>query len=112
MFDMKNMKGMMKQFQDMQASMNKIKEDLDSSEHVGQAGGASGVKVTIRGNGEIIKIDINPKLLDPENKEILEDLIVAAYNDAKRKADSDSEGKLNDLMSGIKLPEGLNFPKD
>ena len=111
MFDMKNMKGMMKQFQDMQNSMNKIKEDLDTSEYTGEAGGGV-VKVTIHGNGNLKRVNVSEKLLDPENKEILEDLIVAAFNNAKKDADSDSELKLNDLMAGIKLPDGFKFPKE
>lgn len=88
-----NMQAMMRQAQKMQQDAMKAKEELDSTIYEGTASGEM-VKVEINGAFEMQGVKINPAVVDPDDVEMLEDLIVAAYNDAKSKADSDKAGKM------------------
>ncbi len=100
---------MMKQVQDMQAKMADMQSRLGDVEVSGQSGGGM-VLVTMNGKTEIRKISIDPKLIDPNDKEMLEDLIVAAVNDAKVKAEARIAEETEKMMGGIKLPPGVKLP--
>lgn len=87
-----NMQAMLKQAQALQKDMLKMKEEIDSTEFVGES---SFVKVTLKGNKEAVKVEINPDQdFDKEDLEVLEDMIVLAINDANKKIDSATEKKM------------------
>lgn len=98
----------MRQAQEMQKKMQKIQEDLANNEYEGSAGGGM-VKVVINGAGAAKKVSIDETLINKDEKEILEDLLVAAFNDAKKKADEGSNDALKSATSGIPLPAGFKF---
>lgn len=104
---MGNISKLMKQAQEMQKNMGALKEQLDAAEYEGQSGGGM-VKIVLMGNGELKKINIDPQAL--EDKDMLEDLIIAAFNDAKKKADEASEGAMGSALGGLNLPGGMKFP--
>lgn len=104
-----NINKLMKQAQEMQKKVTQMQEELAHKEFAGEAG-AGLVKVIVNGRGEMLKLTISPELLDPEEVEVLEDLIIAASKDAKKKADDESEGALSDLTGGLGLPPGMKTP--
>lgn len=104
-----NIGNMMRQVQDMQNKMNLMQERLAQSEIVGQSGGGM-VVATINGKGEMKKIKLDAKIVDPSDIEVLEDLIVAAVNDAKTKLDTEVAAETEKMMGGIKLPPGVKLP--
>jgi DNA-binding YbaB/EbfC family protein len=106
---MMNIGQMMKQVQTMQAKMAYMQNRLGDIEVTGQSGGGM-VNVLMNGKGEMRKISIDPKLIDPSEKEMLEDLIVAACNDAKAKVEAHVAGETEKMMGGIKLPPGVKLP--
>ena len=99
---------LMRQAQEVQKKMQKIQEDLASSEYEGSAGGGV-VKVTISGAGLAKKIFVDSSLIKVDEKEILEDLLVAAFNDAKKKSDDNSSDSIRAATAGIPLPPGFKF---
>lgn len=104
-----NIQQIMKQAQQIQKKMADMQEKLKEMVREGQSGGGL-VKVQVNGKGDFLKIDINQELLKPEEKSILEDLIVAAYNDAKTKVEGDFNGAMANMASEMGLPEGFQFP--
>ncbi|AZL16226.1 YbaB/EbfC family nucleoid-associated protein [Rickettsiales endosymbiont of Stachyamoeba lipophora] len=104
-----NINKLMKQAQDMQKKMTEMKEKLDQAEFEGHAG-AGMVKVLLQGNGQLKKINIDPQVIDKDDTEMLEDLIVAAFNDAKNKLDQETESSSGDAFGGLNLPGGMKFP--
>lgn len=88
-----NMQAMMRQAQKMQQDAMRAKEEIETSEFEGSASGGL-VKVTINGKYEILSLNIQKDVVDPDDTEMLEDLIIAAYNDAKSKADEMKQSKL------------------
>ena len=98
----------LKQAKDMQNKMKETQESLKKIEVEGFSGGGS-VKVCLNGDGELVKLYISPETMK-ENKEILEDLIVAAHNDAKKKVKVKASEKLSKITGGIPLPPGFKFP--
>jgi len=106
---MVNIAQMMKQAQAMQKKMLDAQEELAKKEYSGTAGGGA-VTITLNGKGDILKIKISKEMLNPEEGEILEDLIVAAFNDAKKKQAEDAESNFSGMMGGMNLPAGLKFP--
>lgn len=106
---MVNIAQMMKQAQAMQKKMLDAQEELAKKEYSGTAGGGV-VNITLNGKGDIIKIKIAKEMLNPEEGEILEDLIVASFNDAKKKQSEDAESNFSGMMGGMNLPAGLKFP--
>ncbi len=104
-----NIGQMMKQVQDMQAKMEKMQEKLGSVEVMGQSGGGM-VQATMNGKSEVKKVKIDPTLVDPAEIEVLEDLIVAAVNDAKAKMDAEVARETESMMGGMKLPPGIKLP--
>ncbi len=106
---MKNIGQMMKQAQVMQARMTAMQESLGKLDIEGQAGGGL-VVVTLNGKGEMRKIKLDPSLAKPDDIEVLEDLIVAAFNDAKNKVEAHVNAEMAKITGGLKLPGGLNLP--
>ena len=99
---MMNIQGIMKQAQIMQKKMQEEQEKLEQQEFEGISGGGI-IKIIINGKFSILKINIDKSILNPEESEVLEDLIIAAYNDAKTKA----EVKMGEMMSSV--TGGLNL---
>ncbi len=99
---------LMKQAQKMQEDMQKAQEDLAKVEVTGESG-AGLVKATVTCRNDVRKIDIDESLLG-EDKEMLEDLIVAALNDALRKAEEKSQETMGSMTAGLNLPPGMKLP--
>jgi nucleoid-associated protein EbfC len=112
MFNKGQLAGLMKQAQAMQEKMQqqmaKIQEELAAMDIEGQSG-AGMVKVVMSGNHSVKRVTIDPSLLG-DDREMLEDLIAAAFNDASRKADTVSEEKKGTLSSGMGMPAGFKMP--
>ncbi|RMD62655.1 MAG: YbaB/EbfC family nucleoid-associated protein [Alphaproteobacteria bacterium] len=106
---MKNLGQMMKQAQEMQARMAELQAKLAQTEMTGSSGGGM-VRVTMNGKGELRGVKIDPALLNPDEVEVLEDLIVAAANDAKAKVETHVADKMRELTGGLSLPPGLKLP--
>ena len=98
----------MKQAQAMQENIQQAQEDLQNQEFEGTAGGGM-VKFIANGQGQAKKIEIDPSLLNAEEKDILEDLIIAAFNDAKKKDDDSSNDVMKNATGGLNLPKGFGF---
>lgn len=105
---MKDLMGMMKQVGQLQANMQKAQEELASLEVEGQSG-AGLVKVTLTGKGDMRAVTIDPTLMQPGEAEILEDLILAACQDAKTKADAVLQEKMASVTGGLPLPPGFKL---
>ncbi len=101
--------GMMKKAQAMQAKLADAQEELARLEVEGQSGGGM-VKITVTGKGEMKAIRLDASLLAPEDKEMTEDLILAAFADAKAKADRAAAEKMQELTAGLPLPPGMKLP--
>jgi len=106
---MSNLSQMLKQAQEMQAKMEEIQKSLEAMEVEGQAGGGL-VKITLNGKGVLRAVDIDPSLMVTEEKEVLEDLIVAAHNEAKAKVEQKSKDEMAALTGGLSLPPGMKLP--
>ena len=106
---MKDLMGIMKQAQAMQAKMADAQAALEQIEVEGLAGGGL-VKVTLTAKGAMKGIVIDDSLLKPEEKEILEDLVVTAHEDARKKAERLTEEKMRDVTAGLPLPPGMKLP--
>ncbi len=106
---MKNLGQMMKQAQEMQAKMAEMQEKLANLEVGGSAGGGM-VTVTLNGKGEMRGLKIDPALVNPEEVEVLEDLILAATNDARAKVEARAAEEMQKLTGGIQLPPGMKLP--
>jgi len=106
---MKSLEDIMAMAQNVQAELTKAQAGLDTIEVEGAAGGGL-VKVKASAKGRIIGIDIDESLLAASEKQMLEDLIVAAFNDAKAKADAASSAEMAKMTSGIPLPPGFKLP--
>ncbi len=98
----------MKQAQQVQENLQKTQEEIANTEVAGEAG-AGLVKITMTGRHDVKKVEIDP-LVFKDDKEMLEDLIAAAVNDANRKVEKFSEDKMSDLTSGLGLPAGMKMP--
>ena len=106
---MKNLGQMMKQAQEMQAKMVELQERLAETEVTGAAAGGM-VQVTMNGKGAVRAVRIDPSLIDPAEAQVLEDLIVAAANDAKTKVEQEVAQEMQKLTGGLNLPPGLSLP--
>lgn len=106
---MKNFGQMMKQAKEMQAKMAEMQQKLAEAELTGASGGGM-VQVTMNGKGELRGIKIDPKMVDPGEVEVLEDLIVAAAADAKAKVERHVAEEMKQLTGGIDLPPGFQLP--
>jgi DNA-binding YbaB/EbfC family protein len=100
---MKNLAGMLKQAQQMQSRMQEMQAKLDATLVDGASGGGM-VRVTLTGKGDLKKLTIDPALVDPEEKEVLEDLIVAAHADAKVKVEAMMAEEMQKATAGLNIP--------
>jgi hypothetical protein len=100
---------MLKQAQQMQTRMAEMQAKLESTEVEGQAG-AGMVKVKLTGKGELRRIAIDPSLMTADDREVLEDLIVAAHGDAKQKVEAMMAEEMQKATAGMSLPAGLKLP--
>lgn len=98
-----NMQSMLRQAQKMQENIEAKKAELEEKEYVVSSGGGM-VEVTANGKHEIKTIGINPEVVDPEDVEMLEDMLLAAINEAMRKIDEDSEKELSAVTGGLNIP--------
>ncbi len=105
---MKTLGQMMKKAQEFQSRMGEMQEKLADLEFTGAAGGK--VEVTLNGKGEARKIRIDPALVDAGEADVLEDLILAAFNDAKSKQEQVVREKMSELTGGLPLPPGMQLP--
>ena len=106
---MKNIQQLMKQAQQMQTRMAEMQAKLAEVEMTGQAG-AGMVTALMNGKGELKKITLDKGVVDPDDIEILEDLIIAAVNDAKNKVEAHVAGETQKMMGGIPMPPGMKLP--
>ncbi|SEK90430.1 YbaB/EbfC family nucleoid-associated protein [Halomonas daqiaonensis] len=102
------MGNLMKQAQEMQEKVQRAQEEVAKTEVQGEAG-AGMVKVTMNGRHDVSKVDIDPTVME-EDKELLEDLLGAAVNDAVRKVEASSKAKMEEATAGLDLPPGFKMP--
>ena len=100
---MGNMQGMMKKMQKMQKEMMQAQEDLNAKEFEGAAGGGM-VKITMNGQREVLSVNLDPSVVDPEDVEMLEDLIVVATNEALKKVEETTNATMGKFTQGLNLP--------
>ena len=101
--------GMMKKATELQSKMQAMQAELEAIEVEGVSGGGV-VKVTLSGKGDLKAVKIDDTLMKPDEKEILEDLLVTAHADARRKSESVMAEKMQGLTGGLPLPPGLKLP--
>lgn len=98
-----NSGNMMKQIQKMQEEMARVQEACENAEYTAGAGGGA-VEVTVNGKHEVVKIDMKPEIVDPDDIEMLQDLLIASINEAMRKADETSEREMGKITGGLNIP--------
>jgi DNA-binding YbaB/EbfC family protein len=108
MFNKDNLGNLMQQAQKMQENMKNMQKKIRSIEVIGESG-AGLVKITINGSYNCKKINIDPNLFKEEDKEIIEDLLVAAFNDAVRKISEEKKKSMSKLSHNFPLPKGMNL---
>ena len=109
MFDkLKDLGGLMQQAQQMQAKVKELQDQLERTEITGSSG-AGLVKVTVNGKNETRKVEIDPSLFKPDDKGIVEDLIVAAGNDARGKVEAMVQEQMKSITGGLPLPPGFKL---
>jgi DNA-binding YbaB/EbfC family protein len=106
---MKNIVGLMKQASEMQKKMEAVQAELEALRVEGSAG-AGMVKVVLSGKGQMLGVTIDPKLADPAEMEMLQDLILAAHADAKRKSEAAAAEQMQAVTGGLQLPPGRKLP--
>lgn len=106
---MKNLNQMMKQAQQLQNQMAEMQKRLEDVEVTGNSGGGM-IQATVNGKGDLKRLKIDPKLVDPNDVEMLEDLVVAACQDAKSKAEAQSQDEMSKITGGLNLPGGMKLP--
>ena len=104
-----DMAKMMKQAQEMQGKMAQMQEELDNVMVVGESG-AGLVKATATAKGELKELDIDPSIFNGDDKEVVEDLILAAIKDAQSKASAKAQEEQQKMIEGLGLPPGMNLP--
>ena len=98
-----NMQSMIRQAQKMQEDIEAKKAELEEKEYVVTSGGGM-VEITLKGNHEVKSIGLNPEVVDPDDVEMLEDMLVAALNEAVRQIDEESERELERVTGGLNIP--------
>jgi len=99
----------MKQAQEMQSKMTEMQDKLSEMEVTGSSG-AGMIEITLTGKSDVRTVKIDPSLIDPNDPEVLEDLIVAAFNDAKSKVEVKVSEKMSEMTGGLQLPPGFKLP--
>ena len=105
---MKNFASMMKQAQEMQGKMAEMQSSLEQMEITGTSG-AGLVTLTLNGKGEMRRLEIDESMMKPDEREILEDLIIAAHSDAKSKVETAMAEKMKEVTGGLTLPPGMDL---
>ncbi|MGR6834514.1 YbaB/EbfC family nucleoid-associated protein [Aliivibrio wodanis] len=103
------MGNLMKQAQQMQDRMQKVQEEIANTEVTGESG-AGLVKVTITGSHSVRRVEIDPSLMEEDEKDMLEDLIAAAFNDASRRIEETQKDKMAGVTGGMQMPPGFKMP--
>ncbi len=98
-----NMQAMMRQAQKMQEDAANLQQELETTEYTATAGGGA-VEATVNGKNEIVKLHIDPEVIDPDDAEMLADLITAAVNEAVRKAATDASERMSAVTGGLNIP--------
>ena len=106
---MKDIMGLMKKAQEMQAKMQEMQAEMENMLVEGQAGGGM-VKVTLTAKGALKAVAIDDSLMKADEKEIVEDLLIAAHEDARKKAERMAEEKMKAMTAGLPLPPGMKLP--
>ncbi len=106
---MKNLADIMKQVSSMQSKMGDMQTKLESLVIIGQSGGGL-VKVSMNGKGNLQSVTIDPSLMKEDEREILEDLLVAAHADAKSKVEAAAAEEMKAVTGGLPLPPGMKLP--
>jgi nucleoid-associated protein EbfC len=106
---MKDLMGMMKAAQEMKGRMEEFQNKVAEMTVEGRSGGGL-VTVTLTGKGELKGLKIDPSLFKEDDVSVLEDLIIAAHNDAKSKAEYEMNAKMQEMTAGLPLPPGMKFP--
>ena len=106
---MKNLGNLLKQAQDMQTRMQELQEQLARAEVTGTSG-AGMIQITLSGKGEARSIKIDPSLINANETEVLEDLLLAAFNDARGKVEAHAAEEMGKLTGGLQLPPGIKLP--
>lgn len=106
---MKDLMGMMKAAQEMKGRMEEFQNKVAEMTIEGRSGGGL-VTVTLSGKGEMRGLKIDPSLFKEDDVSVLEDLILAAHNDAKSKAEYEMNAKMQEMTAGLPLPPGMKFP--
>ena len=106
---MKNIGQLMKQAQQMQQKMAEMQAQLEAVEMTGMAGGGM-VQLTLNGKGDVKRVKIDKAVVDPAEVEVLEDLLIAAFNDARQKVNAHNETEMQKLTGGLSLPGGFKLP--
>ncbi|MGI9351691.1 MAG: YbaB/EbfC family nucleoid-associated protein [Rhizobiaceae bacterium] len=106
---MKDIMGLMSKAKEMQEKMQAMQEDLANLEVEGSSGGGM-VKVTLNGKGVMINLEIDPSLIKEDEGDIVEDLVMAAHNDAKVKVEEETARKTQELTAGLPIPPGMKLP--
>lgn len=104
-----NIQKMMKQAQEMQRKIAEMQADLESREIEGSSGGGA-VKIMMNGKGALLKVTLDPSVINADDKEMLEDMIIAAHNDAKDKIDQATADEMGKVTGGLNLPAGMKLP--
>ncbi|MBH8580994.1 YbaB/EbfC family nucleoid-associated protein [Halomonas pacifica] len=102
------MGNLMKQAQEMQEKMQRAQEEIAKAEVTGEAG-AGMIRVTMNGRHDVSRVEIDPAVME-EDKELLEDLLAAAVNDAVRKVEESSRSRMEEVTAGMNLPPGFKMP--
>jgi len=106
---MKDIMGMMKAASEMKGKMEAMQAELAEMVVEGRSGGGL-VTVALSGKGDLRGLKIDPTLANPQEIEVLEDLIVAAFNDAKSKSEEQVQRKMSEVTAGLPIPPGMKFP--
>ena len=106
---MKDIMGLMSKAKEMQEKMQAMQEELANLEVEGTSGGGM-VKVTLNGKGVMTNLDIDPSLIKEDEGDIVEDLVMAAHNDAKVKVEEETARKTQELTAGLPIPPGMKLP--
>ena len=106
---MKDLGNMMKQVQEMQGRMQEAQAKLEESQVTGQSGGGL-VSVTLNGKGSMVSVTIDDSLMKPDEKEIVEDLVLAAHTEARAKVEEMVADNMKDVTGGLPIPPGFKMP--
>ncbi|HMN43101.1 MAG TPA: YbaB/EbfC family nucleoid-associated protein [Povalibacter sp.] len=104
-----NIGNMMKQAQQMQANLQRAQQEIASLQVTGEAGGGM-AKVTMTGKHQVLRVALDPSIVSADDKDMLEDLVAAAVNDAVQKVERATQEKMSGVMGGMNLPPGFKLP--